>query len=81
MRYQRRVKICEECGVAFIGEHNAKLCPMHEREKRLGKRKDSRAYYKKKGWCYDCGKPVAEGRTRCENCLEKHRNWYNKKRA
>jgi len=34
-------------------------------------RRDYRKFLKKNGWCYDCGMPVKEGRTRCEKCLRK----------
>jgi hypothetical protein len=73
--------ICAACGVEYIGRLGEKLCPMCERERRLARRKHARQYYKQRGWCYDCGRPVAPGKSRCEKCLEKHRNFYNKKRA
>jgi len=72
---------CEACGVVYMGRLGERLCPMCEREKRLAQRKLSREYYRKKGWCYDCGRPAVPGKSRCEQCLEKHRNFYNKKRA
>lgn len=74
---ERCIRTCSECGVAFIGGPKETLCPMHKRERRLQKRKDYRAYYKNRGRCYDCGKPVVEGKTRCADCLEKHRKWYS----
>ena len=77
----REVKRCAECGVEFIGDLGAKLCPMHEREMRLKMRRETRKYYKQQHMCYDCGRPVEPGKTRCPKCLEKHRRYYNKKRA
>jgi predicted amidophosphoribosyltransferase len=41
----------------------------HERTNRS--RRAYRAWLKKEGFCYDCGMPVKEGRTRCEKCLRK----------
>jgi predicted amidophosphoribosyltransferase len=41
----------------------------HERNNRS--RRAYRAWLKKEGFCYDCGMPVKEGRTRCEKCLKK----------
>ena len=74
----RRLTTCESCGVEFFGEIGEKLCPMCARERRLAMQRGYRKYYKERGWCYDCGKPVLEGRARCADCLAKHRNAYKK---
>jgi len=72
---------CEACGVVYMGRLGERLCPMCERERRLAMQRGYRRYYKERGWCYDCGRPAAPGKSRCEKCLEKHRNFYNKKKS
>lgn len=77
----RYLLTCNQCGVEFFGKLGEKLCPMHERERRLAMVRGYRRYYKERGWCYDCGRPAAPGKSRCSDCLAKHRAFYNKKRA
>lgn len=69
----REVRHCVECGVEFMGTPRERLCPMHKREHILASRRLYREYLKQGGWCYDCGAPVENGRTRCPDCLKKYR--------
>lgn len=62
---------CRECGVEFMGGKKERYCPMCKHERINRSRRAYRRYLKKNGWCYDCGMPVKEGRTRCEKCLRK----------
>lgn len=79
MRLERTIRHCEECGVEFIGLPRQKLCPMHLLEHTRACQRDVRKYRKYRGLCYDCGRPVEEGKTRCSKCLAKIRAAYRKK--
>ncbi len=68
--------ICEECGVEFFGNPHQQYCPMHLREHSRENRRRIRERDKKRGRCYDCGRPVAPGKSRCEACLERNRERY-----
>ena len=67
----RVVITCKECGVEFKGKPKERFCPRCKHEHAKASRKRYRAYLKANGWCYDCGMPVAEDRTRCRKCLDK----------
>ena len=67
------IRKCQDCGAVFIGPPKKLFCPMCTREHNLRSRRNLRKWYKENGWCYDCGRPVEPGKTRCAECLKKYR--------
>ena len=77
MRLERTIRTCEECGVEFIGKPRQRFCPMCLHEHYLQAKRRLRNWLVENGWCVDCGRKAAEGRVRCESCLEKCRSLYS----
>ena len=65
------IRVCEVCGVEFLGKAPARLCPMHAIENRKQCNREYKARLKKKGLCLDCRKPVVPGKLFCADCLAK----------
>ena len=73
---ERALVTCEECGVEFFGKPKQRFCPMHLREHHRENLRRERERKKKRGRCYDCGRPVEPGKSRCAACLAKNREHY-----
>ena len=68
-------RICEVCGVEFVGKAPARLCPMHALEHRREVNRQHKQWLKDHGWCLDCGAPAVPGKVLCEKCAERRREY------
>jgi len=68
-------RICEVCGVEFVGKAPARLCPMHALEHKREVNRQHKQWLKDHGWCLDCGAPAAPGKVLCEKCAERRRQY------
>lgn len=73
IKLPREPKVCQSCGVEYLGNVYQRYCPMCARERKLESRRRERRWYKENGWCYDCGREAVPGKSRCAECAAKVR--------